>query len=294
MFELVIISGKGGTGKTSITASFAALMENKVIADCDVDAADMHLMLPPRIRQRQAFWSGFEARIRPEACTACGRCIDLCRFGAITKRNTENGPVCEIDPAGCEGCGVCVRFCPEGAIAFEEGMCGEWFISDTDRGPMVHAKLKAAAENSGKLVSLVRSEAKKCAEAEGRDHILVDGPPGIGCPVIASLTGADAALIVTEPTLSGRHDMERVHAVAKHFAMPVAICVNRWDINPQMTDSIREYAQKEKALFAGGVRYDRNASRAQLEVKPLVELDLPAAEDIRGVWRRLHTEKFIQ
>lgn len=288
MKELVMISGKGGTGKTSLAASFAVLAERPVIADCDVDAADLHLVLRPRIRRRNEFWSGREALIRRELCTGCGVCLERCRFGAV-KRNggcTSEAPF-SIDPILCEGCGVCVRFCPAAAVDFPERLCGEWMISDTRCGPMVHARLGAAAENSGKLVSLVRREARRIAEEEGRSLILVDGPPGIGCPVIASVTGASRVLAVTEPTVSGEHDLERVLSLARHFDVPASVCVNKWDINPAMAARIEEAARRSGADIAGRIRYDPSITRAQVAALAVVETDAPCVEDIAAVWNAL-------
>ena len=244
MQELVILSGKGGTGKTSLVAALASLAENKVLCDADVDASDLHLITKPRIVVRQDFRSGHDAVIRPSKCTQCGLCRDLCRWNAVREDFT-------IDPIDCEGCGVCVYFCPEKAIDFPEKTCGEWFISETRFGPMVHARLGIAEENSGKLVSLVRQEARKLAEEKSRDLILTDGPPGVGCPVIASMGGASAALLVTEPTVSGRHDMERVAQLADFFKVPVMVCVNKADLNPESTREIRKYAE-EKRLYLPG------------------------------------------
>lgn len=286
MKELVIISGKGGTGKTSVTASFAALADRPVLADCDVDAADLHLVLSPEVVERHDFYSGREAVILAEKCTACGLCHDLCRFGAIMKPRGEEAAF-SVDPVGCEGCGVCVRFCPEKAIDFPDRLCGEWMLSRTRFGPMVHAKLYAAAENSGKLVSAVREEAKRIALSGGHPLIITDGPPGIGCPVIASLTGASNVLVVTEPTLSGEHDLERVLALARHFKIPSAVCVNKWDINGAMTEQIEDKARKAGALVAGRIRYDRAVTEAQIQQKAVVELDCPSGEDIRKVWENL-------
>ncbi|HON58301.1 MAG TPA: ATP-binding protein [Smithella sp.] len=290
MKELVIISGKGGTGKTSITASFAALANRPVICDCDVDAADLHLVLEPRIRERHDFESGYEAIIRPADCTACGVCADLCRFGAVGTRPTGRDVEYVIDPVACDGCGVCVRFCPAAAIDFPQRHSGQWFLSDTRCGPMVHARLGIAAENSGKLVSTVRREAKQIAEKEDYNLILVDGPPGIGCPVIASLTGATAVLIVTEPTVSGEHDLERVLSLARHFQIPASVCVNKWDLNPEMTRRIEEQARQSGAAVAGRIRYDGAVTRAQIQQKAVVEIDAPVAEDIRRLWRNLNIE----
>lgn len=281
--ELVVISGKGGTGKTSVTASFAALAEQAVIADCDVDAADLHLVLTPQVSERHQFFGGREAVIRPDDCTGCGECHEICRFGAVK----EDGAVFIIDPISCEGCGVCVQFCPAQAIDFPEALSGEWMISDTRRGPMVHARLGVAAENSGKLVSVVRREARRIAEEQGRDLILVDGPPGIGCPVIASVTGADQVLVVTEPTVSGEHDLLRVLSLARHFTIPASVCVNKWDLNPEMTERIEEKARERGASTAGRIRYDRGVTAAMMQERAVVETTTASAADLRGIWERL-------
>ncbi len=283
--ELVIISGKGGTGKTSITASFAVLAGFPVLADCDVDAADLHLILAPSVRERHEFRSGNEAVIRAADCTGCGRCLELCRFGAIIAG--IEGEAYAVDPVACEGCGVCVRFCPVQAIDFPESLCGEWMVSETRCGPMVHARLGIAAENSGKLVSTVRREAKRIAEENGHRLVLVDGPPGIGCPVIASMTGTSQALVVTEPTVSGEHDLERVLKLARHFDIPAAVCVNKWDLNPEMTERIEALAVRSGARIAGRIRYDRAVTLAQIQEKAVVEIDAPSAGDIRRVWESL-------
>lgn len=288
MRELVIISGKGGTGKTSVTASFAVLAEAPVIADCDVDAADMHLILAPRVRQRHPFRAGHEAVICRRKCTGCGVCQTLCRFGAIAPDRDGNGsPVYAVDPVACEGCGVCVRFCPEQAIDFPERLCGEWMVSETRCGPMVHARLGVAAENSGKLVSTVRKEARRIAEERHQGLILIDGPPGIGCPVIASLTGADLVLAVTEPTVSGEHDLHRVLSLTRHFDIPTAVCVNKWDINPQMTERIEAAARQNGARVAGRIRYDPAVTGAQMEGRAVVETVAPCVDDIKALWQDL-------
>jgi MinD superfamily P-loop ATPase len=294
MKEIVIISGKGGTGKTSIAASFAAIAANSaVIADCDVDAADLHLILRPTIKRRTEFRSGHAATIKPDACTGCGKCEELCRFDAITASTTWDGfPAVRfiVDPVSCEGCGVCVRFCPARAIDFPERLCGEWFISETRFGPMVHAQLGAAAENSGKLVTLVRAEAKKIAEERKASYVLIDGSPGIGCPVIASMTAADLALIVTEPTISGDHDLRRIAQLAKQLRIPTLICVNKFDINPEATNAIKRFAETASIPFAGALRYDNAATAAQRLEKTIVEYtDKGMAEDIRSIWNAVTT-----
>ncbi len=286
--ELVVVSGKGGTGKTSLTASFASLARNAVIADCDVDASDLHLILGPYTLERHEFISGFEAVIRPGDCTGCGVCRELCRFDAITSGGGSTGnPVYHIDPLACEGCGVCVRFCPDHAIDLQERACGHWMISDTRFGPMVHARLGVAAENSDKLVALVRKEAQRLAREQGRKLIVVDGPPGIGSPAIASLSGASLALVVTEPTVSGEHDLDRVLALARYFAVPAAVCVNKWDLNPEMTRKIEDRSHASGARMAGRIRYDRNVTLAQIQECTVVDLDTEAAGDIREIWKNL-------
>lgn len=286
--ELAVISGKGGTGKTSIVASFAVLARSIVLADCDVDAADLHLVLEPHVLRRELFMGGKRAKVQPGLCTACGECMEYCHFGAISLAGPGND-VAEktfcIDPLACEGCGVCAFFCPAKAIEFGPVVNGEWFISETRVGPMVHAKLGIAAENSGKLVSTVRSNAKHVAEERGLDLVLIDGSPGIGCPVIASLTGVSVVLVVTEPTPSGLHDLERVAALARHFGIPTLVCVNKWDLNPEVCEQIEDWARDRGLALAGRVRYDRAVTESQMEEKAVVEYQEDGcAADIRAVW----------
>ncbi|MGB3113344.1 MAG: ATP-binding protein, partial [Candidatus Omnitrophota bacterium] len=233
MKQIVVISGKGGTGKTVLTASLAALAKNKVMADCDVDAADLHLLLKPSIKERHEFKSGATAFIDKRLCTECGRCVAVCRFDAVSEDYA-------IDPVACEGCGFCYYACPVNAIKMQENATGEWYISDTRFGPLVHAKLGIGEENSGKLVTLVRQKAKEIAEKQRFDWVIIDGSPGIGCPVIASLSGVDFALVVTEPTLSGLHDADRVIKVARHFNIPVKVVINKYDLNVDMTNRIKD------------------------------------------------------
>ena len=289
MNELVVISGKGGTGKTSLLASFAVLSSNAVLADCDVDAADLHLVLAPTVRERHAFWSGHQAVVNEDDCIDCGICVEPCRFDAVSRVRTEAGrSTYRIDPAACEGCGVCVRVCPVEAIDFPERLSGHWMVSDTRAGPMVHARLGIAAENSGKLVTTVKQAAKQLAKDQRRDLILVDGPPGIGCPVIAAIGGATAVLIVTEPTVSGVHDLQRVLELARHFGVESYICVNKWDLNPARTVEIEDMAQKAGARLAGRIRYDPAVTKAQIGVRAVVETDAPSAADIRRIWNKLN------
>ena len=286
--ELVVISGKGGTGKTSIVASFAALAEKVVLADCDVDAADLHLVLDPKTVRRESFSGGKRARIMSGHCTACGKCEELCRFDAIYFDAPGNGRVDKtfrVDPIACEGCGVCAWFCADNAIEFAPAVNGEWYVSDTRHGPMVHARLGIAEENSGKLVSTVRKEAGRLAEQRGIDLVLIDGSPGIGCPVIASITGADLVLIVTEPTLSGLHDLGRVADVARHFNIPGMVCINKWDLNPDVASKIEHQTIERGMSVAGRVRYDRAVTDAQVRRQAVVEFQQDGcAEDIRELW----------
>ena len=286
--ELVILSGKGGTGKTSLAASFAVLSGDSVMADCDVDAADLHLLFRLRTRAWHPFSGGSEAVIRPEDCTRCGACYEMCRYGAIMIEEVGGEePIFTVDRFACEGCGVCVRFCPENAIDFPERICGEWMISETRRGPMVHARLGVASENSGKLVSIVRQQARRLAEEQGCGLVIIDGPPGIGCPAIASVTGASKALVVTEPTLSGEHDMARVLALLRHFSIPCAVCVNKWDLNPEMTERIEDRARTANASIAGRIRYDRAVTDSQMQQRTAVERRSPVAREIESVWARV-------
>jgi MinD superfamily P-loop ATPase len=287
--EWVVVSGKGGTGKTSVTASLAALAAGRaVFADCDVDAADLPLVLVPERTDSQAFRSGYEASILRERCMGCGTCAEVCRFGACRAvRHSSGQTVYGIDPAACEGCGVCVRFCPARAVAFSERLCGDWRVSETRCGPMVHARLRAAAENSGKLVSTVRREARRIAETRGLPLIVTDGPPGIGCPVIAAVTGASQVLVVTEPTVSGGHDLARVLALTRHFGLQAWVCVNKWDIHPETAASIEADAERLGARVVGRIRYDPGVTEAQRQNKAVVETDAPSAEDIRLMWKRM-------
>lgn len=281
--ELVVLSGKGGTGKTSVTASFALLAKKAVLADCDVDAADLHLLLTPMVEQRHAFMSGHEAVIRQQDCTGCGICMDSCRFDAIRHEDISY----RIDPVACEGCGVCYRLCPVKVIDFPDRVCGEWMVSGTRCGPMVHAQLGVAAENSGKLVTTVREQAWAVAVDKRIPLIISDGPPGIGCPVIASLSGVSLAVVITEPTVSGLHDLQRLLALARHFSVPTAVCVNKWDINQQQTERIEAAAEAAGAAILGRIRYDRSVTQAQLQQKAVVELEAAAGDDIRVIWKQV-------
>jgi len=281
MKELTIISGKGGTGKTSLTASFASLAENKVMVDADVDAADMDLILIPSVKHEEDFKGGHYAVIRKDLCTECGECRERCQYGAISEDYV-------IDKIDCEGCGVCVHFCPVDAIEFPQRTCGKWYISDTRHGPMIHAKLGIAEENSGLLVSLLRQKAREMAEQQGLDKIIVDGPPGIGCPVIASVANSNGVLIITEPTLSGTHDMERVHQLSEFLNVPTMLCINKYDLNPRISEKMQAYAKTHNIVFVGAIPYDRDMTKAMVEQKSLVEYsDGAAAAAVKSIWEEV-------
>lgn len=290
MKELVVISGKGGSGKTSVVASLAALARRCVLVDCDVDAADLHLIFEPKVVRRENFTGGSKARIKPSHCTACGKCVELCRFDAIYLDGPGNGSISRtyrVDPTACEGCGVCLDYCNHDTIEFAPAVCGQWFISETRCGPMVHAKLGIAAENSGKLVTQVRRAAQEVAAKQGVELILCDGSPGIGCPVIASLTGASMALFVVEPTVSGIHDFRRVAQLAARLNVPGLVAVNKVDLNPAITEEIEAMASQDGIVTVGRIPYDNDVTRAQIARKALVEMSNgPAAEAIRAVWQQ--------
>jgi len=280
MKELLILSGKGGTGKTSIVGSFAAVAQNKIMADCDVDAADLHLLLNPSVREKNEFLSGQVAVIDEDKCTECGLCQDECRFDAITNYR--------VDPVSCEGCGFCSHICPVEAITMNECKAGEWFISDSKYGPLVHARLGIAQENSGKLVALVRRQAKELAEKNKLEYIISDGPPGIGCPVISSLSGVSLALIVTEPTLSGMHDMDRVLGVCKHFGVPAVVCINKCDINDENTRAIQDYCREKGVEVAAMIPFDNAVTEAMVKGISVVEYtDNKVASEIKSLWEHI-------
>ena len=280
MRELVVLSGKGGTGKTSIVGSLAALAQSKVLADCDVDAADLHLLLGPSIKEDNEFWSGQVAVIDENKCTQCGLCQDVCRFHAISDF--------KVNPISCEGCGFCSHICPAEAIAMKENLAGRWFISDTKYGTLVHAKLGIAQENSGKLVALVRQQARQIANNEERDLIISDGPPGIGCPVISSLSGASLALLVTEPTLSGIHDLERVLGVCQHFGVQPLVCINKYDINEENSHQIESYCLSHGVKVAGEIPFDNVVTESIVRGIPVVEYSSGrVTQEIERMWRLL-------
>ena len=278
MKQIAILSGKGGTGKTTLVASFAALAKDTcVLADCDVDAPDLHLILKPDVIERMEFIGSKTARIDMEKCVCCGVCEDACRFDAITG--------CEIDPIMCEGCGVCSYVCSEEAIQLEDNISGYAFISDTRFGRISHAELNIAEEASGKLVTLVRNNAREIAERGGKNLIIIDGSPGIGCPVIASLTGVNLALIVTEPTQSGLHDLERVLDLTNHFDVEAMVCINKHDINSEMTDRIQRFCGDRGVDVVGRIPFDSVVTEAMVEGKTVVEFnDFSVSDEIKRIW----------
>jgi MinD superfamily P-loop ATPase len=285
MPEIIVISGKGGTGKTSLTAAFAHLAENAIVCDLDVDAPDLHLILDPDVEQREEFFSGNEAVIDPEACDGCGVCAEVCRFEAVSPHPTG---AYAIDPLKCEGCKVCVHFCPQAAIRFPERHCGQWTISRTRFGPLVHAQLFPGAENSGRLVALLRGKAREIAKETARELILSDGAPGIGCPVISSLSGTDFAVLVTEPTPSGIHDLERVADLCRHFKIPTGVIVNKADLNPANTEAIRRWCAEARAEFIGDLPYDPAVTEAMVRRQAVTEYRTGAlAAALRRQWARI-------
>jgi len=281
MKQIVIISGKGGTGKTVLTASFAVLARSAVFADCDVDAADLHLLLKPVIKETHQFQSGKKAKIDKKLCTECGDCIELCRFDAISSDFI-------VDSISCEGCAVCSYACPMEAVQMEDNISGEWFISETKYGPLVHAKLGIAEENSGKLVSLVRQNAKKIAEEQNLDYVIIDGPPGIGCPVIASLSGVDLALIITEPTLSGIHDMERVAELARHFGVLAKVVINKYDINLNNSAEIKKICEAKHIEVISELPFSEKVIQALVRGMTIIEWgNGQIAKAITDLWGKI-------
>lgn len=278
MKEILIISGKGGTGKTSITGAFAVLAENKVMVDCDVDAADLHLILDSSVQESHEFYGSKLPVIDREKCIQCGKCEEFCRFDAI--KNLE------VIPYSCEGCEGCYHLCPAGAISLQDRLSGHWFISTTKYGPLVHARLGIAEENSGRLVAEVRKNARSLAESRGLDLIITDGPPGIGCPVVSSLSGVDLVLLIAEPTVSGIHDLERIVSVARHFYVEPIVCINKYNLDIKKAREIEDYCNNEGIEVAGRLSFDPVITRAMVMGKPVVETDPDAelSKQIMNLW----------
>lgn len=278
MKEIVVISGKGGTGKTSVTASFAVLGgENIVIADCDVDAADMHLLLDPDFKKAEDFYSGEFAVIDQDKCTNCGKCAEICRYNAIPFENEQY----IVKPLDCEGCGYCARICPENAITNVDNNVGQWFESKIKTGTkMVHARMKVGAENSGKLVAKVKREAKRIAEDENKQLVLVDGSPGVGCPVVSSLSGANYVILVTEPSVSGLHDLERVYELVEKFKIKAGCIINKADINKNIANDISIFLKKKNIDHIANLPYDETFTKAMTVGKTIVEFENSEIKEI--------------
>lgn len=296
--QLVVLSGKGGTGKTSVVAALASIVQRKVLADCDVDVPDLHLVLAPVRISHESFFSGSLARIEPGSCSGCGDCLAHCRFGAIRTVKSEEGgqaeqTLYEIDPLACEGCGLCALVCARDAVNMIEPERGEMLVSATRSGPLVHARLAIGGENSGKLVTLLKDRALALAEKTRADLVLVDGPPGIGCPVIASVAGADLVLIVTEPTVSGMHDLERVAELVRGFGRPLVVCINKSDINLEVAARVRAYCEVQRVPVVGELTYDLAVVEAQTDGKSIVEYGRTAvAQQVTAMWNEI--EKILK
>ncbi len=285
MIEIVVLSGKGGTGKTSITAALAVLAgTDAVIADCDVDAANMHLLLNPDFGEKVDFYSGELAEIDLQNCIHCGMCLNVCRFNAVKKLGNEYS----INDLDCEGCGYCAITCPANAISMTERKAGEVYNSKTRMGnTMIHARLGVAAENSGKLVAKVKRDAKAMAEINQKDFIIVDGSPGIGCPVVSSLSGANYVVLVTEPTMSGLHDLKRIYDVIKRFRIKAGCIINKYDLNIEITSEIRNYLNDQQIDFLSQIPYNTIFSTAMIEGKTIAETESPIKYIMVDIWEKL-------
>jgi MinD superfamily P-loop ATPase len=271
--QIVIVSGKGGTGKTVISAAFCAIAKNKVIVDADVDAADLFLLLNPTNKETHKFSGGYKAIIDQNACTQCGLCYDSCRFKAIHKNFTVNDVL-------CEGCGLCAKICPNNAISMQPSESGEWYISQTNHGTFVHAKLGIAEENSGKLIDLIKQKAIAIADKNNCEWIIVDGPPGIGCPAIAALGSSDCAIIVTEPTISGLHDAKRVVELTKHFGLPTKFIINKYDLNQKITEEIENFCNTNQIDIIGKLIFDESIVQSIINGQTLMEHKEFAHKDV--------------
>jgi MinD superfamily P-loop ATPase len=282
MKQITVLSGKGGTGKTTITASLSVLVKNAVIADCDVDAPDLHMLLHPRIIETNEFKGSKLAVIDKAICVTCGLCREKCRFEAITKDF-------EVDPFACEGCGVCTLVCPVNAVTLTERISGYAYISKTKYGFMSHAMLTPGESNSGKLVTLVRQNAKIVSGKENSDFIIIDGSPGIGCPVIASVTGVDVGLVVAEPTMSGIHDLERALQLLEHFKVTPSVCINMYDINAENTEKIVQFCKENRINVVGRIPFNQVVTEAMVNGQPIVVYSPKSdvAKEIKQMWERI-------
>jgi MinD superfamily P-loop ATPase len=276
MKQILIISGKGGTGKTFFTGCMAVAVKNKVLVDCDVDAANLHLLLQPEIKSTYEFWSGKIAEIDQERCTGCGSCKEVCRFEAIE----EEGGVYKVEPYSCEGCTICSYVCPEEAVILRDRLSGHYFLSETKYGPLVHARLGIAQENSGKLVTKLREIAKDMAEKGGYDYVIIDGPPGVGCPVMAAMTGVDLAVVITEPTLSGLHDLERVIELTGHFKVPVKVIINKYDLNEEVSKKIEKRISELGAELVGKIPFSEEVLNSVKQGVPFLEMSSSLSQEL--------------
>lgn len=292
MKQLLVISGKGGTGKTTLTASFAALGKELILADCDVDAADLHLLLHPKIQERYDFIGGLMPELDSAKCRQCFKCVEACRYQAIDiyPDLTLGSSKVSLNPLHCEGCTLCQYVCPNEAIQMKDHQCGHWFHSETRFGPMIHASLGIGEENSGKLVSQVLTRAREVGEAEGKEILLIDGPPGIGCPVISSFSGTDLVLIVTEPTVSGWHDLQRVLDLAEHFQISALVCINKADLAEEVTQKIKNYCTERHVKVVGAIPFDRQIPETLSQGKIPVEEDLHSSHAIRDTFAQVIQE----
>lgn len=285
MREILVISGKGGTGKTSITASFAHLAGNKILCDLDVDTPDLHILLQPVHKREVEFHAGNEAKIDLANCIDCGTCEEMCKYNAIKR---DNDGALYVDSIRCEGCKVCVTFCPEQTISFPEKHCGTWYVSDTRFGTMVHAQLFPGEENSGRLVALLKNEAKALAKQQNIDTLLSDGVPGVGCPVISSLSGASFVVIVTEPTPSGRHDLERVAKLCEHFRLPAGVIINKADLNAEESAKIEAYCKEHNHPLLAHLPHDKRVTEAMVKGLAVTELgESEIASGIKSAWETI-------
>jgi MinD superfamily P-loop ATPase len=292
MKQIVILSGKGGTGKTTVAAALVHLASQEapiVFADADVDAANLELVLDPTVQETHDFASGKLAVVQPELCTSCDICAQVCRYDAIAPTKEPGQSHYAVDPIACEGCAACFYQCPTEAIRLEVPVAGQWFRSDTRFGPLFHAHLYAGQENSGKLVTTVKQQGRLRAMDEGREYLIVDGPPGIGCPVISASAGADLVLLVVEPTVSGAHDLERVLATTNHFGVPALVVINKVDINPARAEEIAAFCRDQGIEVVGRVPYDDVVTEAMVQGLPVTAFDSGAVTaELQYVWQRVH------
>ncbi len=279
----MVLSGKGGTGKTTIVASLAALAEDEVLVDCDVDAPNLHILLEPQILSKKEFVGSKKPRRDEEKCLRCGLCATSCRFLAIDPITLE------IDLVRCEGCGVCALVCPQNAIEMRDHVSGEIFLSKTRYGTLCHARLFPGEANSGKLVTELKMSAAVVAGKEGAKLLIVDGPPGIGCPVISSVSGSSAVLAVAEPTPSGLHDLSRLIDLSKHFGVPTYVCINQYDVNEEVSEEIEGFCSRVEVEVVGKIPFDEKVVEAATHRKPVVEYSpaSPSAQEIRRMWEKI-------